>query len=54
LCEKPFARDAGEARAMLEAAQRAGIVHLVGHEFRWTPERALFARAIAEGLIGRP
>jgi predicted dehydrogenase len=54
LCEKPFARDAGEARAMLEAAQRAGIVHLVGHEFRWTPDRALFARAIAEGLIGRP
>ena len=54
LCEKPFARDAGEARAMLEAAQRAGIVHLVGHEFRWTPDRALFARAIAEGLIGKP
>ena len=54
LCEKPFARDAGEARAMLEAAQRAGIVHLVGHEFRWTPDRAVFARAIAEGLIGKP
>jgi len=34
LCEKPFAKDSGEARAMLEAAQRAGIVHLVGHEFR--------------------
>jgi len=54
LCEKPFARDAGEARAMLEAAQRAGVVHLLGHEFRWTPDRALFARAIADGLIGRP
>lgn len=54
LCEKPFARDAGEARAMLNAAQRAGIVHLLGHEFRWTPDRALFARSIAEGLIGKP
>lgn len=54
LCEKPFARDAGEARAMLEAAQGAGVVHLVGHEFRWTPDRAVFARAIAEGLIGKP
>jgi len=54
LCEKPFARDTGEARAMLEAAQRAGIVHLVGHEFRWTPDRAVFARAIAEGLVGIP
>ena len=54
ICEKPFARDAGEARAMLHAAQRAGIVHLLGHEFRWTPDRALFARAISEGLIGKP
>ena len=54
LCEKPFARDTAEARAMLEAAQRAGIVHLVGHEFRWTPDRAVFARAIAEGLVGIP
>jgi predicted dehydrogenase len=54
LCEKPFARDTAEARAMLEAAQRADVVHLVGHEFRWTPDRAVFARAIAEGLIGKP
>jgi predicted dehydrogenase len=54
LCEKPFARDTAEARAMLEAAQRAGIVHLVGHEFRGTPDRAVFARAIAEGLVGIP
>ncbi len=54
LCEKPFARDAAEALSMLEAAQRAGVVHLVGHEFRWQPDHALAARAIAEGLIGEP
>jgi predicted dehydrogenase len=54
LCEKPFAKDTAEARTMLAAAQRAGIVHLVGHEFRWAPDRALFARAIKEGLIGQP
>lgn len=54
LCEKPFARDANEARTMLAAAQKAGVVHLIGHEFRWTPDRALFVRAIAEGLIGKP
>jgi len=54
LCEKPFARDAKEARAMLAAAQRAGVVHLVGHEFRWTPDRALLARAVTQGLIGKP
>jgi predicted dehydrogenase len=54
LCEKPFAKDANEARTILAAAERAGIVHLIGHEFRWTPDRALFARAIAGGMIGKP
>src|SRR5690606_17162862 len=54
LCEKPFARDAAEARAMLAAAEKAGKVHTIGNEFRFVPERATAARAIAEGLIGRP
>lgn len=54
ICEKPFALDAHEARAMLAAAERAGVTHLVGHEFRWATERALATRAIAEGLIGEP
>ena len=54
LCEKPFAFDAAEGRALLEAAEQAGIVHAVAHEFRWLPDRALFGRAIAEGLIGTP
>jgi predicted dehydrogenase len=54
LCEKPFAKDVNEARAMLAAAERAGVTHLIGHELRWLPERAIGARAIAEGLIGEP
>jgi predicted dehydrogenase len=54
LCEKPFALNATEAAAMLDAARSAGVVHMVGHEFRWTPERAVMARAIATGLIGEP
>jgi predicted dehydrogenase len=54
LCEKPFAMNAVEARLMFEAAERAGVVHVLGHQFRWQPERAMVARAIAEGLIGRP
>lgn len=54
LCEKPFAFDAGEGAALLGAAQAAGIVHMVAHEFRWLPERALFGRAIREGMIGEP
>src|SRR5260221_1567100 len=38
VCEKPFALDAVEAERMLAAAQRAGVTHLVGHEFRWAPD----------------
>src|SRR5207245_5893977 len=33
---------------------RAGVVGLVGHEFRWATERALAARAIASGAVGEP
>jgi predicted dehydrogenase len=54
LCEKPFALDTAEADAMLGAADGAGVRHLVGHEFRWAPERAVVARTIAAGLIGEP
>jgi predicted dehydrogenase len=54
LCEKPFAKDAAEGRLMLDAVRLAGVTHMVGHEFRWTPEQALAARALAEGVIGEP
>ncbi|MCU1426636.1 MAG: oxidoreductase [Actinomycetia bacterium] len=52
LCEKPFALDAVQARAMFDAATRAGVTNLVGHEFRWAPDRATVGRAIASGAIG--
>lgn len=52
ICEKPFALDALEARRMAGAA--AGVVALVGHEFRWATERAVTARAIASGAVGEP
>ena len=54
ICEKPFALDAAEAAAMVTAADGAGVTALVGHEFRWAPDRAGAARAIADGLIGAP
>jgi predicted dehydrogenase len=54
LCEKPFARDAGEARTLLAAASAAGVVHLLGTEFRFDTGQALLARAVRDGLIGEP
>jgi len=52
LCEKPFALDLAEAEHMLAAVESVGVTHLVGHEFRWAPERAVVGRAIGEGAIG--
>ncbi len=52
LCEKPFALDSREAEAMLAAADAAGVTHLLGHEFRLAPERAVVGAAIADGRLG--
>ena len=54
VCEKPFALDAVQAHEMAAAAEGAGVIGFVGHEFRWATERALVARTIAEGRIGEP
>jgi predicted dehydrogenase len=54
LCEKPFVRNVAEAQVLLAAAEAAGKVHMLGNEFRFVPQRAAIARAIAEGMIGEP
>ncbi len=54
LCEKPFARDASEARAMLDAAEKAGKVHMLGNEFRYTEQRSTTTRLISDGALGEP
>jgi predicted dehydrogenase len=54
VCEKPFAANAAEGQRMLEAAERAGVVHLLGTEFRWATGQAIATRAVAEGAIGEP
>lgn len=54
LCEKPFAADLTEARRMLDAAESAGVVHLLGTEFRWATGQALLRRLVADGAIGVP
>jgi predicted dehydrogenase len=54
VCEKPFTRDTAEARKLLEAAEEAGIVHLLGTEFRYDGAQALMARLVADGAIGEP
>jgi predicted dehydrogenase len=54
VCEKPFARDEAEAREVHSAAERAGVVHLLGCEFRYASGQALMTRLVAQGAIGEP
>ncbi len=52
LCEKPFAMNLAEAREMLAAAERAGVVHAVDHEFRYLPARAKLKELVDQGYLG--
>jgi predicted dehydrogenase len=52
LCEKPFARTSAQAESMADAADRAGVVALLGCEFRWATDEALAARVIRSGVLG--
>lgn len=54
VCEKPFAKDLPEAREMLAAARAAGIVHMLGAEFRFDTSQALLRRVVRDGMIGEP
>ena len=52
-CEKPLGRSAAEARALRDAAAQAGIVHMVGFNYRFVPAVALARRLVDEGRLGR-
>jgi len=54
LCEKPFARDTRQGAAVLRAAEAAGVVHLLGTEFRFDAGQALLAEAVRRNLVGTP
>ena len=51
-CEKPLAMNVTEAKQMLDAAERAGIVHMLGHNYRRVPALTYAHDLIAQGTIG--
>jgi len=53
LCEKPLANTVVEAQSMERAAEAAGIVHMLCHNYRRVPAVALAKRLIEEGRLGR-
>lgn len=52
LCEKPLGKSFAEASAMAEAADRAGVVTMVGYNYAKTPATRFVREMLAGGEIG--
>ena len=52
LCDKPFGRNATEAREMRDAAKAAGVLHFLNFEFRQGTARRKVRELVAAGEIG--
>ena len=52
-CEKPIGLSQNQALEMYDAAERAGIVHYLNHNYRRCPAVALAKRIIDEGRLGQ-
>ncbi len=54
LCEKPLALNAADARAMAEAADRAGVRHLTAFTYRFVPAMRYLRDLVRRGDLGQP
>lgn len=52
-CEKPLARTYKEAEEMYKAAERAGVKHMVGFNYRFISALSLAKKLIKDGYIGK-
>ena len=53
LCEKPLANTLADAQQMWNAATKAGVIHMVCHNYRRCPAVALAKQLIDAGTIGQ-
>ena len=51
-CEKPLANTVRDAERMLAAVEKAGVVHMICHNYRRAPAVMLARQLIAEGQLG--
>jgi predicted dehydrogenase len=54
MCEKPLGLDAGEVRAMYEAARDAGVVHMTAFTYRFAPAMRYLRHLVKSGALGTP
>ncbi|MGC9396854.1 MAG: Gfo/Idh/MocA family protein, partial [Anaerolineae bacterium] len=53
LCEKPLGRNPEESKAMWEAAEKAGVKHMVAFNYRFVPAIRQARELIESGALGR-
>lgn len=53
VCEKPLANTLADAKKMLAAVEKAGVRHLLMHNYRRVPAVTLARQLITEGRLGR-
>lgn len=53
VCEKPLAMTVAQAEQMRNAVEKAGVVHMLCHNYRFAPAVQLAKKLIADGRLGR-
>jgi predicted dehydrogenase len=53
VCEKPLATNAALAKTMLDAAERAGVKHMTGFNYRFLPAVTFARKLINDGTLGK-
>jgi predicted dehydrogenase len=53
LCEKPLARTGEEAKRMLRVAEKSGMKHMTGFNYRFIPAVSYAKKLVEDGFIGR-
>jgi predicted dehydrogenase len=51
-CEKPLANNLSEAKKMLAAVQKSGVLHMICHNYRKAPAVTLAKKLVEEGTLG--
>jgi predicted dehydrogenase len=54
MCEKPLGLNAGEVRAMYEAARDASVVHMTAFTYRFAPSMRYLRHLVKSGGLGTP
>ncbi len=52
-CEKPLATNLADAKAALKAVKKAGVIHMICHNYRRAPAISLAKQMVDSGLLGK-